>query len=56
MTRGIVNIILGGIFVAGGASGQLVFIGTSSSLAIIVVGVLLMGFGVWRIVKSRPGG
>jgi hypothetical protein len=53
MWRGIVNLILGGLFIVGGASGQLVFIGTQSSIAILAFGVVLVGLGVYRIVKAR---
>jgi hypothetical protein len=51
--RGILNIIFGTIFIIGGLSGYLVLIGTHSGIALAVVGVLLIGFGVYRIATSR---
>ena len=47
--RGIFNIVIGVVFVAGGASGNLVLKGTDSGGAIAVVGVALIGFGIWRM-------
>jgi hypothetical protein len=53
MTGGIINIVLGGVMIAGGATGKLVLIGTSSSTAIMVVGAVLVALGGYRIFKSR---
>jgi hypothetical protein len=47
--RGIINIIIGVVFIIGGLSGQLALIGTSSGLALAAVGVLLVGLGVFRL-------
>jgi hypothetical protein len=52
--RGLGNILFGGIFVVGGLSGQLALIGTNSSGALVVVGLLMGGFGVYQAV-SGPG-
>lgn len=51
--RGIINIVIGLVFVVGGLSGQLALRGTGSGGAIAVVGVLLIGLGAYRMIKSR---
>jgi hypothetical protein len=51
--RGIVNIVIGAIFIIGGLSGGLVLIGTESGLLLALVGVLLVGLGIFRMVSSR---
>ena len=51
--RGVVNIIIGIIFIIGGLSGRLVFVGTHSGPALAVVGALLVAFGVYRMAASR---
>jgi uncharacterized membrane protein (UPF0136 family) len=47
------SIIIGLVFIVGGLSGQLALIGTNSGVALAVVGVLLIGRGVYRIRKQR---
>jgi len=47
------SIILGLVFIVGGLSGTLALIGTNSGTALAVVGVLLLGRGIWRIRKQR---
>ncbi|HEU5262549.1 MAG TPA: hypothetical protein VFU41_14115 [Gemmatimonadales bacterium] len=47
------NIVIGLIFIVGGLSGTLALVGTNSGTALAVVGVLLVGRGVWRIRKQR---
>ena len=49
--RGILNIVIGIVFIIGGLSGNLVLIGTRSGAALAVLGVVLVGFGVFRIVN-----
>jgi hypothetical protein len=51
--RGVLNIVIGGIFVVGGLTGKLALRGTESGYALAVVGALLVGLGLFRIVKSR---
>jgi hypothetical protein len=51
--RGIVNIIIGIVFVIGGLSGHLALIGTNSGPALAVVGVGLILLGVYRMAKAR---
>jgi hypothetical protein len=51
--RGVFNIIIGIIFIIGGLTGHLVLLGTHSGPALAVVGLLLIGFGVYRLVGSR---
>jgi len=47
------SIIIGLVFIVGGLSGQLPLIGTNSGVALAVVGLLLIGRGIWRIRKQR---
>jgi len=47
------NIIIGLVMIIGGATGKLALIGTQSSGALVVFGVLLLGWGIYQIVKSR---
>lgn len=51
--RGVVNIIIGIIFIIGGLSGRLSLIGTHSGPALAVVGGLLIAFGLYRMAASR---
>lgn len=51
--RGVGNIIIGIVFIVGGLSGQLVFIGTNSGELLAVVGV---GLIIWGVVKMATGG
>ncbi len=50
--RGVLNIIIGLVFVVGGLSGNLAFRGTQSGGLLAVVGVGLIGLGVYRMVKK----
>jgi len=47
------SIILGLVFIVGGLSGTLALVGTNSGTALAVVGVLLVGRGIWRVRKQR---
>ena len=47
--RGVLNIIIGGVFILGGLSGRLVLLGTSSGIALAVVGVILVIVGIVRL-------
>ncbi len=47
------SVIIGLIFIAGGLSGKLALVGTNSGVALAVVGVLLVGRGMYRIRKQR---
>jgi hypothetical protein len=47
------SVIIGLIFIGGGLSGQLQLIGTNSGTALAVVGVLILGRGIYRIRKQR---
>jgi len=46
------SVIIGLIFIVGGLSGQLALIGTNSGTALAVVGVLILGRGIYRIRKQ----
>ena len=50
--RGILNIIIGVIFIIGGLSGKLVFRGTSSGGAIAVIGGVLVVMGLLRLSRA----
>jgi hypothetical protein len=47
------NIVLGGIFVVGGLSGNLSLRGTGSGAALAVVGGVLILLGVVRLAKQQ---
>jgi hypothetical protein len=47
------SIIIGLVFIVGGLSGQLALIGTNSGTALAVVGVLIVGRGIYRIRRQR---
>jgi hypothetical protein len=47
------NIIIGIIFIIGGLSGKLVFIGTSSGGLLAAVGVALVIWGAYNIYTER---
>lgn len=47
------NIIIGLVMIIGGATGKLALIGTQSSGALVVLGIVLLGWGVFQIVRSK---
>lgn len=49
------KIIIGLVMVIGGLSGKLVLIGTDSGVALAVLGVALIIWGVVRLVKQKQG-
>jgi hypothetical protein len=51
--RGVFNIVIGVVFIAGGLSGRLALIGTNSGPALAVVGAGLVIWGIVRIAGSR---
>lgn len=52
---GIVNVIVGLVMLGGAMSGKLVFRGTTSSTPLGVIGVVLIGVGIYRIVQNQAG-
>lgn len=50
--RGVVNIVIGAIFVAGGLSGRLVLIGTHSGKGLAILGAVLIAVGLTRMKAS----
>lgn len=50
------NIIVGIIFIIGGLSGQLVLRGTNSSAALVVLGIFLIGRGIFKLKTAADGG
>jgi hypothetical protein len=51
--RGVLTIIIGVIFIIGGLSGELALIGTNSGVALAVVGVILVLYGLFRALSRR---
>ena len=47
--RGIINIIIGVVFIAGGLSGRLVLVGTHNGPALAAVGAVLVVVGLVRM-------
>lgn len=47
------NIILGGVFIVGGLSGNLALRGTNSGPALAVVGGLMVLWGIVQVVRAR---
>ena len=51
--RGIINIIIGLVFIIGGLSGQMSLRGTHSGGGLAIVGVVLILFGVFRLSRAQ---
>jgi hypothetical protein len=49
----VVKIIIGLVMVVGGLSGKLVLIGTQSGVALAVLGVVMIVWGIARVAASR---
>lgn len=49
----VINIALGAGLMIGGATGRLALIGTSSTTASVVLGVLILAFGIYQLVTER---
>ena len=47
--RGIIDIIIGIVFIIGGLSGKMTFIGTGSGVILALVGLVLVGVGIYRM-------
>lgn len=47
------NIIIGLVMIIGGASGKLALRGTNSTGALVAIGVALLGWGIFQVVRSR---
>lgn len=47
------NIIIGLVLIIGGASGKLALRGTQSSGALVLIGVLLLRWGIFQLVRNR---
>ena len=52
----VLNIVLGIAMVVGGATGQLALLGTSSSPALVAVGAVCAGLGVFQLVRAMRRG
>ncbi|MEW5850629.1 MAG: hypothetical protein AB2A00_17720 [Myxococcota bacterium] len=53
MGAGVWNLVLGVVFIVGGASGRMVLIGTHSSEALLVAGVAMAGWGAYQMYRAR---
>lgn len=53
MGRGILNIVIGAAMIIGGLSGNLVLRGTSSGGGLAVLGFVVVGIGLYRVVQSN---
>jgi hypothetical protein len=47
------SLIVGIFMVIGGASGKLVLIGTNSSTALVIVGVVVAAFGLFQLLAGK---
>jgi hypothetical protein len=56
MGRGIINIIIGVVMIAGGLGGRLVLRGTESGTALAVLGAVLVVIGLFRMSRGAAGG
>mgnify|MGYP006971774057 CR=1 FL=1 len=54
--RGIINVIVGLVLVAGGLSGKMVLLGTNSSVLLAIIGGAIAALGVYGLVKGRGDG
>jgi len=50
------NIIIGLVFIVGGLSGRLALIGTNSGIALAVLGVILVIWGIVQVAKRSQAG
>ena len=53
ITSSIYSFIIGTIMIIGGASGNLVLRGTNRSDLLIIVGIVVIAFGIYNFYKSR---
>jgi hypothetical protein len=51
-----ISIIIGIIMIIGGLSGKLVLLGTNSGVALAVLGVVLVIWGIVKIVRQKQRG
>ncbi len=53
MVAAIFNIVIGGLLIAGGATGRFTIIFTDSVEITIAVGATIAGLGIFQLIKSR---
>jgi len=53
MWSGILNIIIGLIFIGCGLSGVVVLRGTQSSGALVIIGLVLIGVGLFQMIRNK---
>ncbi len=47
------NIVIGIAMIIGGATGKLALIGTQSSGALVAFGIVLVGWGIFQLVRRK---
>jgi hypothetical protein len=50
--RGVINIVIGLVFIVGGLTGKLSMRGTNSGGALAAIGVVLVGLGGYRMMNK----
>lgn len=50
---GIVNVVVGLVLIAGGLSGLITMKGGSNGWLFALIGAVIGGYGVWRIIQDR---
>lgn len=50
--RGLISIVIGVVFIWGGLSGNMALRGTKNGPALAVVGVFLIGLGIFRMTRK----
>lgn len=56
MGTAIFNIVMGVLAILGGLSGEVVLLGTHSSTALIVIGAVIGGLGVFQLIRATKHG
>ncbi len=53
MLSGIINILVGAILIVAGMSGWFVMRGTNTSVPLIVIGALLVAYGLFQMIPKK---
>ena len=51
----IINLVVGGALIIGGAMGELTFFGTNSTTAAIAVGAAIAALGIYQLIQNARG-
>jgi predicted phage tail protein len=52
MKSGIINLLIGGLLFAAGASGRFALIGTHSTTALAAIGAAVAAYGIFQLIRS----